>query len=142
MLITIFVLWSISIIAHILFQKGILKPHHDIAYVFRYKKDQIKPFSFADMLVTEGVNVNDAQIINAEEAEDEGQKSSFCDEKIVNGNCAEKDEEEMELVMKRSNGKHHHHHQDAVKMWKNIKHNFIWISKNKPTSSELKNKRY
>ena len=133
MLITIFILWYISIIAHILFQKGILKPHHDIAHVFRYKKDPIKPFSFADMLVTEGVNVNDAQIINAEEADDE---------KVVNGSCAEKDEEEMELVMKRSNGKHHHHHQDAVKMWKNIKHNFIWISKNKPTSSELKNKRY
>lgn len=139
MLITIFVLWSISIIAHTLFQKGILKPHHDIAYVFRYKKDPIKPFSFADMLVTEGVNVNDAQIINAEEAEDEGQKSSFCDEKIVNGNCAEKDEEEMELVMKRSNGKHNHYPQDAVKMWKNVKqqHNFMWISTNKP--SELKN---
>lgn len=65
------------------------------------------------MLVTEGVKVNDdAQIINEEEeAVDEGRQS--CEK--LNGKSAEKEEEEMELMMKRSNGKHNHH-EDAVNL--------------------------
>ena len=101
MILTIFVLWSTSIVSHVLFQRGVLKARHDIAHVFIASKEEIKPFSFADMLVTEGVKINAMVSETDEEGACDGEEGSS---EKVNGNCAD---EEVELMKRNNNGNHH-----------------------------------
>ncbi|XP_066934493.1 high-affinity choline transporter 1-like [Clytia hemisphaerica] len=102
MLVTIFILWSTSIGFHLLFEKGVLRPEHDVFDSFNGR--EIHPFSFSDMMVIGGVKVDEGLVDGATEID--GQNSS-CEEKEEKNekwlNGANGKHEEVELLNKNNN---------------------------------------